>query len=66
MILFMTGLDTTWRAFVPTLGGTFLGLWLDSLFGTAPYLLIGTMIVGFALSVLLIALQIRDVRKGLR
>lgn len=66
MILLMTGLDTTWRAFVPTLGGTFLGLWLDSLFGTAPYLLIATMIVGFALSVLLIALQIRDVRRGAR
>lgn len=59
----MTALDTTWRAFLPTIGGTFLGIGLDHLFNAAPIFTIICMIIGFALSALLIALQLREVRK---
>ena len=63
MLLFMTALDTTWRTFVPTIGGTFLGVWLDHVFGIAPIATIICILAGFATSALLITLQIRRVRK---
>ena len=61
----MTMLDTTWRAFVPTLGGVFLGIGIDHLFSIAPWGMIICLILGVALSALLIAKQLRDVRKPL-
>ncbi len=63
ILLMMTVLDTTWRAFVPTIGGTFIGVGLDKLFGLAPWMTIVMIIVGFAVSALLIMLQIRSVRR---
>ncbi len=64
MLLLMTALDTTWRAFVPTIGGTFLGIWIDHLFGIAPYATIICLILGFATSALLIAQQLISVRRN--
>lgn len=63
MLLIVTALDTTWRAFLPTIGGTFLGIGLDHLFNIAPVATIICLILGAAASALLIAKQIRDVRK---
>lgn len=63
MILVVTALDTTWRAFLPTIGGTFAGIGLDALFGSSPWALIVCLIGGTALSILLIAQQLRAVRK---
>ncbi len=63
ILLMVTILDTTWRAFVPTVGGTFLGVGLDKLFGVAPLMTIIMIIVGFATSALLIMLQIKAVRR---
>jgi F0F1-type ATP synthase assembly protein I len=63
ILLLTTIADTTWRAFVPTIGGTFLGIWLDLLFNTVPLLTVIMIIAGFATSALLIALQIRRVRR---
>ncbi len=63
ILLFMTALDTTWRAFVPTIGGTFLGIGIDHLFGIAPIGTIVCLILGFAASTALIAQQIISVRK---
>ena len=63
MILVVTGLDTTWRAFVPTIGGTFAGIGLDRLFGTSPILLFVMLALGTALSIYLIARQLIEVRK---
>ena len=63
IVLLMTALDTTWRAFVPTIGGTFLGIGIDHLFHITP---IGTsvcLILGFTTSTLLIAQQLITVRK---
>lgn len=64
MILVVTALDTTWRAFVPTIGGTFAGIGLDRLLGTSPWALIVCLIGGTALSVFLIARQLMAVRKN--
>ena len=66
MLIFVTALDTTWRAFIPTLGGVFLGIGLDHLFGIAPVATIVCLIIGTALSILLIAKQLRDVRRPLK
>lgn len=66
MVIFLTALDTTWRAFVPTLGGVFAGIGLDHLFNIAPVATIVCMIFGVVLSAVLIAKQLRDVRKPLK
>jgi F0F1-type ATP synthase assembly protein I len=63
ILLLLTIADTTWRAFVPTIGGTFLGIGLDNLLHVAPIMTIIMIIVGFAVSGLLIALQIRRIRR---
>lgn len=65
MLIFLTALDTTWRAFVPTLGGTFLGIWLDHLFNIAPFATITCLLLGTVLSGVLIVKQLKDVRKPL-
>jgi len=64
LLLLATALDTTWRAFLPTIGGTFLGIGIDHTFNITPVGTIVCLIVGTALSALLIALQIRGVRKS--
>jgi len=64
IVLLMTALDTTWRAFVPTIGGTFLGIGIDHLFGIAPIATIVCLILGFATSTLLIARQLMSVRRN--
>lgn len=66
MLIFMTALDTTWRAFVPTIGGVFLGIGLDHLFNIAPIATIVCLIAGTALSAFLIVKQLRDIRKPLQ
>ena len=55
--------DTTWRLFVPTIGGTIIGIWIDSSFDTKPWATIIGVTVGTAASLGLIYLQIRKVQK---
>jgi hypothetical protein len=66
MLIFLTALDTTWRAFVPIIGGVFAGIGLDHLFNIAPIATIILLILGVVVSALLIVKQLRDVRKPLR
>lgn len=66
MLVFLTALDTTWRAFVPTLGGVFLGIGIDHWFNIAPIATIVCLILGTIASAVLIAKQLRDVRKPLK
>lgn len=66
MLIFMTALDTTWRAFVPTIGGVFLGIGIDHWLNVAPVATIVCLILGTIASALLIAKQLRDVRKPLK
>jgi tellurite resistance protein TehA-like permease len=64
IVLLLTVLDTTWRAFVPTIGGTILGVTLDNVTGRAPLFTTLSIILGFILAALLVVLQIRRVRKS--
>ena len=66
MLIFVTALDTTWRAFLPTLGGVFLGIGIDNLLNIAPFATIGCLVLGVITSTLLITKQLRDVRKPLK
>lgn len=62
ILLLLTMLDTTWRAFVPTIGGTFLGVFIDKLFHVVPVATIVCIVLGVLTSGVLIAQQIRSVR----
>lgn len=66
MLIFITALDTTWRAFIPTLGGVFLGIGIDHLLNIAPLATIGCLVLGVISSALLITKQLRDIRKPLK
>lgn len=62
ILLLITVADTTWRMFVPTIGGTLVGIMLDHLFHTAPWWTVIMVIVGSSASVLLIRTQIKSLR----
>lgn len=64
ILLLLTILDTTWRAFIPTVGGTLLGVGLDNLFHKVPIFTVVMIIVGFATSAVLIMIQLRNVRRA--
>lgn len=66
MLIFLTALDTTWRAFLPIIGGVFLGIGIDHWLNIAPVATIVCLILGVVTSALLIAKQLRDVRKPLK
>ena len=55
--------DTTWRMFVPSIGMTLLGVWLDTVFTTKPWLMIIGIIVGFAFAILLVRKQMDTINK---
>lgn len=63
ILLLATIADTTWRVFVPTIGGTLVGIKLDHLYNTAPWWTVATIITSTVISILLIILQIKSVRK---
>lgn len=63
MILVVTALDTTWRVFLPTLGGTFAGIGLDNVLNSSPIATFVCLAIGVALSAFLIVRQLKDVRK---
>lgn len=62
MLILATALDTTWRVFIPPIGGTFLGIWLDHTFNITPVATIVCLILGTIVSLLLIVKQLRDVQ----
>ena len=64
MLLFVTALDTTWRAFVPPLAGTFLGIWLDGLFHITPAATITCLILGAIVGFYLMYKQLRDLQRA--
>lgn len=63
MLLFATAFDTTWRAFVPTIGGTFLGIGIDKWLNIAPIATFICIILGVIAAALLITKQLHDIRK---
>ena len=64
ILMLLTILDTTWRAFVPVIGGTFVGIGLDKATNNVPIFTTIFIITGFVTSGLLVALQIRQVRRN--
>lgn len=63
LLLVRTMGDTTWRMFVPTVGCTIGGLLLDKHFATTPWYLIIGIVLGTALSTLLIYRQLKKVKE---
>lgn len=59
LILFNIVADTTWRMFVPTFGGTALGLWADAQWDISPW----GGITGLAIGILVTALLVRQLYK---
>lgn len=62
LILLGTVADTTARLFIPTIGGTILGIWIDHMFDTRPWATIAGVTIGSIVSAGLIYLQLRKVR----
>lgn len=58
MVILGTIGDTTWRMFVPSVGFALIGLWLDSVFGTKPWIMAAGIIVGGFFAVMLVRLQL--------
>ena len=63
MILARTMIGTMWRMFLPTIGLTLLGLWLDNVSGTKMRWLLAGIISGAIVSVILVALQIAKIKQ---
>lgn len=65
-ILFAIAADTTWRMFVPTLGGTVLGLWADKVWHTQPRYAITGLVVGILVTALLVRQLYKDSSKDVK
>lgn len=63
MILARTMIGTMWRMFLPTIGLTLLGLWLDNVSGMKMRWLLAGVISGAITSVILVALQIAKIKQ---
>lgn len=63
MILARTIIGTMWRMFLPTIGLTLLGLWLDNVSGMKMRWLLAGIISGAIISVILVALQIAKIKQ---
>ena len=63
MILARTMIGTMWRMFLPTIGLTLLGLWLDNVSGTKMRWLLAGIVSGAIISVILVALQIAKIKQ---
>jgi len=66
MLLLLSALDTTWRLFVPILGGVFAGIGLDDWLHTTPLATIICLILGIIVSIVLITRQLVSLRKPLK
>ncbi|PID31482.1 hypothetical protein CR983_00830 [Candidatus Saccharibacteria bacterium] len=56
--------DTTWRMFIPTIGMMVLGLAADMTYESTPMLTFAGVIVGAAIAVWLVWLQIKRLRSS--
>ncbi len=63
-LLITTALDTTWRMFVPIVGGLFAGIGLDQLLSIAPFATIMCLVLGVVLSGVLVVRQLSNVREA--
>ena len=63
MILARTMIGAMWRMFLPTIGLTLLGLWLDNVSGMKMRWFLAGIISGAIISVILVALQIAKIKQ---
>jgi len=63
MILARTMIGTMWRMFLPTIGLTLLGLWLDNVSGMKMRWLLAGIVSGAIISAILVALQIAKIKQ---
>ena len=63
MILARTMIGTMWRMFLPTIGLTLLGLWLDNVSGMKMRWLLAGIISGAIISVILVVLKIAKIKQ---
>lgn len=61
-VMWATFGDTTWRLFVPSVGGTLLGAWADESWGTTPLMIIIGTALGMSCAIWLVVLQYRKVK----
>lgn len=62
-LIFATVADTSARLFLPTIGGTILGIWLDHTFDLTPICTILGVLLGSAMAFMLVYFQIQKVKK---
>ena len=55
--------DTTWRMFVPSIGFTLLGVWLDATLHTKPWLMFAGIVIGAGFAGLLVRRQIMALKE---
>jgi len=60
-LLALTFIDTTWRLAVPSVGLTLVGVWLDQKYSTTPWLMLAGIVIGSALAIYLVYVQIKKV-----
>lgn len=53
--------DTTWRIAVPVVGMTMMGIYVDTHYGTKPWLTLTGTVIGFVLAGLLVKRQLKAV-----
>ncbi len=64
VLLFATAADTTWRMFVPTLGGALGGLWIDGAMNTEPIFAVGGLALGILVTAFLVKQQYSKVENA--
>lgn len=61
LMFFAVIADTTWRMFVPSIGLTLLGVWLDSEWRMKPWFMISGIVVGTIAAIALVRRQINSI-----
>lgn len=64
VLLFTIAADTTWRMFLPIIGGTVAGIWGDHMFDSKPWVTIAGTAVGVVIAALLVRLQLKKAYKN--
>lgn len=59
ILLFTIAADTTWRMFIPIIGGTIVGVWADNALQSKPIVTIIAIVVGVVIATLLVRQQLK-------
>ena len=59
LLLFTIAADTTWRMFLPVIGGTIGGVWADNTYGPKPAWTVAGVVIGVVIATVLVRQQMR-------